>query len=145
MKKIITLLFCTAVLSSAFAQKNNRDDWKNNNNNRNEDQYNNNHHDDWKRDNGHTVYQNTRYSVAQRDQVIQRISREYDFKMQQVSYDRYMSRREKKRAIKTLQAQKTEQIRRVYAEYNNRDAYGENRDHSYKHNGRNDDDDHYNR
>ncbi len=125
MKKIITLLFCTAILSSAFAQKHNRDDWKRNNN--------------------HTVYQNTRYSIAQRDQMIQRVNREYDYKIQQVNQNRYMNRRERKRAVKTLQAQRAERISRIYSEYNNRYVYGDNRNHDAKHHGRNNGRDNYDR
>lgn len=107
MKKILTLLFCTALISSAFAQRNN--------------------HDDWKRNNNRNVYQNTRYPVAQRDQQIQRVSREYDYKIQQVNYNRYMSRREKKRAIRSLQAEKAQRINRIYAESNSRYVYNNNR------------------
>ncbi len=117
MKKIITLLFCTAMLSSAFAQRNDRDDWKN--------------------DRGRSVYQNTRSTMAQRDQVIQRINREYDFKIQQVSYDRQMNRREKKRAIKYLQDQRAQKIKRTFAEYNNRYVYSNNRNHDDGNDGRN--------
>ncbi len=144
MKKIITLLFCIALLSSAFAQNNHRDEWKNDINNRYDPKYNNDR-DDGKNGNNSTVYQNNRYGIAQRDQLIQRISREYDYKIQQVSYDRYMNRREKKRAIKTLELQKAEQINRAYSEYKNRYVYSDNRNHDYKQNGRNNGNDAYNR
>ncbi len=153
MKKIITLLFCIALLSSAFAQNNHRDEWKNDINNRDDPKYDNNRddgkynsdRDDRKNVNNSTVYQNNRYGIAQRDQLIQRINREYDYKIQQVSYDRYMNRREKKRAIKTLEAQKAEQINQAYSEYKNRYVYSDNRNHDYKQNGRNNGNDHYNR
>ncbi|MEO8568557.1 MAG: hypothetical protein ABI419_05465, partial [Ginsengibacter sp.] len=107
MKKIITLLFCSALITSALAQTNHRDK-------RNDNRYNNNR----------TVYQN---SNARRDQVIQKINAHYEYKIQQVSHDRYMTRREKKRAIKMLQSQKAEQIKRVYAGHNSRYVYGDNR------------------
>lgn len=160
MKKLITLLFSTALLSSALAQSNHRDDRDNNddrgngrfdkNDHRGNGRYDNNDHRDNGRydnndhrgngryGNNRTVYQNNRYSIAQRDRMIQRINREYDFKIQQVSHNNYMSRREKRRAIKSLEAQKREQIRRVYSEYNNRYVYNGK-------NGRNDHRDRFDR
>ncbi len=127
MKKLITLLFSTALLSSAFAQSNHRDGWDNDD-----------HRGNGRYDNNRTVSQNSRYSITQRDRMIQRINREYDFKIQQVSHNNYMSRREKKRAIKSLEAQKREQIKRVYSEYNNRYVYNGK-------NGRNDHRDRFDR
>ncbi len=126
MKKFITLLFCSALFSSAFAQSNNhRNDWKydNNRDNNNYD----NRRDEWNNHHNNTAYHNNRYSTEQRDQLIQRVSREYDYRIQQISYDRYLNRREKRHAIKSLQAQKAEQINRIYTEYNNRYAYSDNR------------------
>ena len=124
MKKIITLLFCSALITSAFAQTNHRSG-------RNDNRY----------DNSRTVYQNNN---AGRDQMIQRINVQYNYKIQQVSHDRYMNRREKKRAIKMLQSQKAEQIKRVYAKYNSRYVYGDNGNHDYERNRRSNDNAHDN-
>lgn len=135
MKKIITLLFCTALLSSAFAQNNHHDDWNHDND----------RHGNRRHNNNHNVYQNNKYNTAQRDQLIQRINTQYDYKIQQVSIDRYMNRREKRRAIKSLQAQKEERINRIYSEYNNRHVYTGKRNHDDKHNGRDNGNGHYNR
>ena len=60
MKKIITLLFCTAVISSAFAQTYSRD-WKNRNTNADYYGYSNHNND----------YQNI---INQRDQRIQKVN-----------------------------------------------------------------------
>ena len=117
MKKIFMLLFSTAVLSTAFAQNNHREyDDRNNQTVFQKD------HDreDWKNNNNNSVYQ--------RDQQIQRISREYDLRIQQVSFER-MSRRQKRFAIESLQSQKAMEINRVMNEYNSR-AYN-NHDRGY--------------
>ena len=124
MKKIITLLFCTVLISSTFAQTN--------------------HHND-RRYNNATVYQNNKYRIDERTEMIQRINRRYDFRIQQISNDRYMNRREKKRAIKSLEAQKREDIKRIYSEYNNRYVYSNNRNHDDNRKERSNGNGHYNR
>ena len=48
-----------------------------------------------------------------------------------------MNRRERKRAIRTLQAQRAERINRIYSEYNNRYVYSDNRHYDDKHRERN--------
>ena len=103
MKKIITLLFCTAVLTSAFAQTNNRH-WNK--------QYNNN------------VYQKGN-RISERNIQIQRVITHYNYKIQQVSYDRSLSRRERKRLIKNLEAQKNWEISRINSGYNNGNVYND--------------------
>ena len=124
MKKIITLLFCTVLISSTFAQIN--------------------HHND-RRYNNPTVYQNNKYRIDERAEMIQRINRRYDFRIQQISNDRYMNRREKKRAIKSLEAQKREDIKRIYSENNNRYVYSDNRNHDDNRKERSNGNGHYNR
>ncbi|MEP6584808.1 MAG: hypothetical protein ABJA90_11095 [Ginsengibacter sp.] len=148
MKKIITLLFCSALLSSAFSQSNSHDEGRYNNDHRNDkerhddwkynkgDRHDDNRRDNWNRNENGNVYRDAKYYTAQRDQSVQRVSREYDYKIQAVSTDRYMNRREKKRAIKTLQAQKDQQIRRIYSEYNNRYVYSDSRHNDDRSNGR---------
>src|SRR5436190_1920021 len=115
MKKIITLLFCTVVFASAFAQTNHNDrddrnrnvnpNWNSNNNQVYQKEYD---RDDNRYNN--TVYQNNRTSIAQRDRQIQRITSQYDYRIQQVAYDRSLSNRQKRNAIKSLQAQKAQAI-----------------------------------
>ena len=126
MKKVITFLFCTAVISSAFAQPG-RHDWDDRNTNNNsygnasayDHGYQNNHDRDRRR-----------YNIFQRDMQIQRVSRQYDYQIEQISCDRSLSRREKKFAIRALQAQKAEKINRIYLEYNGR-GYTYNRNNGY--------------
>jgi hypothetical protein len=138
MKKIITLLFCTAVFTSAFAQTNRHDaDDRNRNvnstwnSNSNQKGYQNDHDRDDRSgvydkryNNNNTVYQNNSYG-SQRDIQIQRITSQYDYRIQQVSYDRSLNRRQKERAIAQLQAQKAQQLNSIYSQYNNRNVYND--------------------
>jgi hypothetical protein len=140
MKKIITLCFFTALFASAFAQSKSRDwDDRNTNSNPNWNSntgkvYQNDRNGDGRPD---RQYNNQSNTVAQRDMEIQRISRQYDYQIQQVNYDRSLSRRVKKNTIKSLEAQKIQQINRINTQYNN-SVYnnGNNRNHDYKQNNR---------
>lgn len=137
MKKIITILFCCAVFTSAFAQTRSNEDYDRNRNENttwNSDKqkgYEKDH-----RNNGNDKYQNTNSRNAQRDLQIQRITRQYDSRIQQVNYDRSLNRRQKQRAIAQLQAQKNEALKNVYVQYRNSNVYNErdkdyNRDNEY--------------
>ena len=142
MKKIITMLFSTALFTSAFAQtnhhdaddrnKNVNDTWNSNTNHRGYDK--DHDRDDRtgvydKRNNGNTYqnypnnngYQNNNYS-AQREMQMQRISQQYDYRIQQISSDWSMNRRQKQRAIAQLQAEKAQALNSMYSQYNNRNV-----------------------
>ena len=126
MKKLISLLFCSVVICSAFAQRN--------------------YHD--KRYNDHAVYQNSHNRYNERARVIRRINDEYNFRINQVSNNWTLSRRQKRRAIKTLEKQRAFEIRRANAHYNdygynNRSerSYDKNYDHSHNNHHDNDRDD----
>jgi hypothetical protein len=125
MKKIITLLFCTAVLTSAFAQRNNRN---------------------WNRQYNNNVYQNGN-RISERNMQIQRVVAHYNYKIQQVSYDRSLSRRERKRLIKNLEAQRNWEVSRINSGYNNGNVYndGFNKNRGNRNNDHDYDDDRYNR
>jgi hypothetical protein len=124
MKKIITMLFCTAVFTSAFAQTNRHDaddrnknvntTWNSNSNQRGYDK-------DHDRDRSDKRYNNN----SQRDIQVQRITQQYDYRIQQVSYNRQLNRRQKQRAIAQLQAEKEQALNRIYAQYNNRNVYND--------------------
>ena len=133
MKKIITLFFCTALFATSFAQSRGRD-WDNNNAQNRNGNYQNDRDRDGipdRYDRNNTTYQNNGYTVEQRDMQIQRVVREYDYKIQQVNYDRSMSRREKKNTIKALESQKINEINRINAAYNNNNVYNNNRKRNY--------------
>lgn len=112
MKKIIMLLFSTAMLTAAFAQSNDHGGY--NRQGRYNREYDNN-----------TVYQNKSYRIAQRNLQIQRVSAQYDYRIEQVSRDWSLNRREKKHIIKNLQVQKSREINRIYAGYNNSNVYND--------------------
>jgi|GEM_PF-2015437 len=153
MKKLFTLLFCTAVLTSAFAQtnrhdaddrnRNNNTDWNTNNN---QQVYQKDHDRDDKsgeydrryNNNNNSVNQNNNYRISQRDMQIQRITSQYDYRIQQVIYDRSLNRRQKEYTIRSLQAQKAQQINSIYSQYNT-NAYnnGNYRNNDYRQNDRN--------
>lgn len=113
-----------AVFASAFAQTNR--DW----NNRNNDPY-------WNAKTNNNVYQNDRdhdrddrrynqnnnYSIAERNQMIQRINNDFNYRIQQVNNNRSISRRERKRVIEDLEAQKAQAISNVYARSSNANVY----------------------
>ncbi len=141
MKKIFTLLFCTAIISSAFAQEDRHDwhdrnnaydnrgqekgrhDWQNGNNaydNRGQDQY---RYDDSRNRRGFhvnfIVYGNNQYRFDQRDQLIAQISSDYDYQIQQVINNCELNPREKRYEIADLQSQKQQAINGVYAQCGN--------------------------
>jgi hypothetical protein len=148
MKKIITVLFCTAVFTSAFAQTNRHDaddrnknvnpTWNSNNNQKG---YDNDHDRDNrsgaydKRYNNNNGYQNNNYN-SQRNIQIQRITQQYDYRIQQVSYNRSLNRRQKERAIAQLQAEKAQALNSIYTQNNNRNVYND-RDNGYNNNNGN--------
>jgi len=142
MKKIFTLLFCTALISSAFAQED-RHDWRNTNNsfdNRGREDnhrdgrewnngYNNRDHDQYRRgDNDRNwsrfhvnfiVYRNNEYPLDQRDQLIAQISSDYDYQVQQVIDNCELSPRDKRYEIEDLQAQRAQAVNNIYAQCGN--------------------------
>jgi hypothetical protein len=146
MKKIATLFFFTAIFASAFAQTKNRDwDDRNTNGNPNWNSnsnqvYQNDRARDHDRDRGDRYdhqYGNQNNSIAQRDMQIQRISQQYDYRIQQIKSDRSLSRREKRNAVNSLEAQKIQQINYVNSQYNSsvyNNGYSRNND--YKQNNR---------
>ena len=101
MKKVITFLCCSAIICSAFAQRN----------------------DYGKRYNNYPAYQNNNYRSNEKARLIQRLNAEYYFKINQVNNNWTLKRGQKKRAIKQLEKQRAFEIRQVNARYND---YGYN-------------------
>src|SRR6266542_5435983 len=83
---------------------------------------------------GRGVYNNDRgytngYSVRDRDEQVQRIRREYAWRIESVEHDRYLRRAEKKRQIRFLENERDARIREVMNRYNNRNrGYNDRRD-----------------
>lgn len=114
MKKIFTLLFTSAMLTSAFAQYDPNNNWDKNNK---EDVYvkegKHGHDDDRFKDRYY-------FTPRERDMEIAQINREYDYKIQSVKNKFFMSWYQKKRQIEFLKDQRENEIRRVYAKFNDR-------------------------
>ena len=118
MKKIFTLLFSTAIISSAFAQDDHRD-W----NNGDHDGYREHHYDRRYDDNNFFVYQNNRYWLNQRDEVIERISASYDYQIREVIHDWSLNPWQKRHEIRELQEQRAQEINNIYDQCNNAVTY----------------------
>ena len=123
MKKVFTLIFALGAVTAVFAQGgyNHRDESRDvilGQGNRNV--YNNN-------DRG---YNNGYYSIRDRDAQIDRIRREYNWRIESVQRDRYLRKAEKKRQIRSLENERDARIRDLIERYN----YNNNR--NYKTRGR---------
>lgn len=121
MKKILTLLLSLGIFSASFAQGNsqNKDRYDRN------DQYataSNGHYDnqnDRRFDNNRNVsYEN------QRAIEIQRINREYNYKVQSIENNRYMKNHQKKLAIRDAKKERANQIQMLNARYNDHNDHG---------------------
>jgi hypothetical protein len=133
MKKIFTLLFAVGMFTLSQAQPGTRDGRQNDD--RQFDQRDENRYGDEKdiaidfsfgRDDnfGHGRFSNER----KRDQMIARINREYDYKIQTVRNSRFTGRMEKQRHIRLLQEQRQREIRMVYAKFNDRNRFDNRND-----------------
>lgn len=114
MKKIITLLFASAMFASAFAQYGSNKDWDKNNNDESYAKDGKDKHDEDRFKSGYY------FTPREREMEIARINREYDYKIQSVRNKFFMSWYQKKRQIEFLKDQRDREIRRVYARFNDR-------------------------
>ena len=128
MKKIFTLLFSVGILSAAaFAQPGSRDnrdkptyDERNTqpNSQRDNNGYSNGRdvvgYDD-RYDNDDRYSKVNGYFVSSMEMQIAKINRKYDFQVQRVKNDRFMRRFEKTRMIRSLEIQRQQEIRMLYA------------------------------
>ena len=62
-------------------------------------------------------YNNGYYGVRERDEQIQRIRREYNWRIESVDHDRYLRKAEKRRQIRFLENERDAKIRDVMARY----------------------------
>jgi hypothetical protein len=117
MKKVFTLLLSLGAMTAVFAQRG--------------------HDRDQSRDvilgqQNRTIYDNDRrgdygnYNDRDKQEQIQRIYREYNWKIESVRRDRYLRNSEKKREIRSLENERDSKIRYINDRYNR----------SYRSNGR---------
>jgi hypothetical protein len=62
-------------------------------------------------------YNNGRYDIRERDQQIQRIRREYHWRIESVQHDRYLRKAEKRHQIRFLENERDARIREVMNRY----------------------------
>ncbi len=110
MKKIFTLLFSMALLSTAFAQYGPKDDQGRNN----RDVYADNHH------RGQGGYGSYYFTARERDMQIAQINREYNYRIRSVKNHFFMGWYQKKRQINYLENKRNSEINAVYAKFNDR-------------------------
>ena len=122
MKKLFTLLLAVGFLTAINAQTGSRDNRDNRNSqqngqwgndSRNDGNINNGRYDnDDRYDNNFGSYNgNIKMQIAQ-------INRKYDFKIDRLRDNRFMKRNEKMRMIRSLEAQRQQEIRMAYARSN---------------------------
>ena len=147
MKKIFTLLFAVGFLTAVNAQPGTRDTRDNQQYGQRDNQQNTQLDNNNGYSNGRDVApndgrfgnddrydnRNSIYGRGSMQMQIAQINRKYDFRVQQVRNDFFMRRYEKMRAINSLEFQRQQEIRMLYARSNNR---GWQRDHDYDPNHR---------
>jgi hypothetical protein len=72
---------------------------------------------------------NSRYSsTRERDAQIERIKREFNWKIQAVDNDRYLRNSAKRRKIRLLENERDDRIRQVFRQYNDQNRYNNRTD-----------------
>ena len=137
MKKIFTLLVAVGFITAINAQTGSRDrdtrdtrdqqtDQRGNNKNNdvvvNDGRYGN---DDRYSNNAGSYNGNIRMQIAQ-------VNRKYDFKIQKVKNDHFMRRNEKMRVIRSLEAQRQQEIRMLYARNNKKGQHDRGYDSNHR-------------
>ena len=132
MKKIFTLLFAVGFLAAAHAQTGSRDnrDTRDTRDNQQYDQRVDQKNGQWDNTNGYSngrdiARNDGRYNSDDRfnnsnsiEMQIARINRKYDFQVKQVQNSFFMRRYEKMRMIRSLEAQRQQEIRMLYVRTN---------------------------
>lgn len=113
MKKIFTLLFATAMLSTAFAQYGQKD----RNNGKDDYAYNNRYDIDKRGNANHGWYV---FTPRERDMEITQINRVYDHKINRVKQQFYGSWFSTSRQIRSLEAQRNDEVQAVIFKFNDR-------------------------
>ena len=112
MKKFITLLFSLGAFATSFAQYNDHQSKRN-------DQYANSSNDSWNysKDRRHFDHGNI-FSAKERDFQIEKINRDFAFRVKAIQHNRYLRRREKKAAIRNAEIERSRQIQLVNDRFN---------------------------
>lgn len=116
MKKIFTLVFAIAMLSTAFAQHGQKGQ-RDRNDDRDDYAYNDKHDYD-KRDHGHNDWYV--FTPRERDMQIAQINHEYDHKIDRVKQQYYGGWFHKSRQIRSLEDQRNSEVQAVIFKFNDR-------------------------
>lgn len=116
MKKILTLVFCLGTLSSVFAQNRDyrpNDDRRNNfpSNDRREN------YEARNNDRGRRYDDAYKLTVRERDELVNRINREYDNRIESVRRRWLMNSQDKRRLMSSLEFERSSKIKGVYARF----------------------------
>ena len=112
MKKVFALVFALGAMTAVFAQRGydrrdkSRDVVLGQQGNRNV------------YDNNNRSYNDGYMSARERDEQIQRIQRQYNWKIESLQRDRYLRKAEKKRQMRFLENERDARIREVIERYN---------------------------
>ena len=72
-------------------------------------------------------YNTYNFSERERDMQLERINRDFELRIRQVQYDRWMRSNEKRYQVQRLEDQRREEIRQVWDRFkNNRNGYHDN-------------------
>ena len=104
MKKIITLLFSTAIFATSFAQPIRRQADRNDNYVYHQKDH----------------FDNRNFSPRARQFQIEEINREFDFKIRAIQNDYTLRRHQKKVAIRNVERERSMRIRMINAKFNDR-------------------------
>ncbi len=118
MKKMITLFASVLLVTTAFAQ------FAQGNNN---DKQRNAVYRNWNA--GNSRYDNDHYSFSRKemDKQVDKINKKYDKKIAAVSHKLFMGRSKKEAQIRSLEEQRRNELKMVYAKFNNRDNHWDGR------------------
>jgi len=118
MKKIFTMMIAAMMVTSAFAQYEQKEDWngKDRNDIAKADGKNSYDRYDKHDDRGNTYY----FTPREKDMQIAQINRNYDYKIRSVQNKFFMGWFEKRRQVKFLEQQRDCEIKAVMDKFNNR-------------------------
>ena len=134
MKKIFTLLVAVGFITAINAQTSSRDRDNRDTRDQQTDQRVNNK--DFNVGDGHydndDRYNNTGSYNGNIKMQIAQVNRKYDFKIQKVKNDHFIRRNEKMRVIRSLEAQRQQEIRMLYARNNKKGQHDRGYDSNYR-------------
>ena len=134
MKKIFTLLVAVGFITAINAQTSSRDRDNRDTRDQQTDQRVNNKDfnvGDGRYDNDDRYNNTGSYNGNIKMQIAQ-VNRKYDFKIQKVKNDHFIRRNEKMRVIRSLEAQRQQEIRMLYARNNKKGQHDRGYDSNYR-------------